>query len=551
MFINEKYSEEIEKNGYLILNLFSEQDIYSLVEISKSVKLDMGFSGLSYSLMQSDTEKKRKDSEKIRIVIQRCLKNTMENFQVFGESFIIKLANNNEEFYLHQDWNYTDEQKYAECYTLWIPLQDTTIDNGCLFVLPSSHTFFDNYRSATLHTIRIPISETPNLSGLTKPIEMKTGQALLFKQSLFHGSYPNNSESNRWCAVAIIKKKDVPLFYYQKTNENEIARYTIDTDMFVNELKHVSKGNTPTKYTEISIMQYQHPFITEESLVNKATIKIPAIIKDGVINRFFEENGYAQITGISNEILDKANLLYNEYFKDQNKSMFVSHQESGVETNIEVNARLHELFKEWLESVFMDYQFVVGNFISKSNVNSSEFNLHQDWNIVEEAEYPFIHIWIPHQDTTSENGGLKILPRSHKIINNNRSGSLGIPFIDIDSQIQPLVKNLNVQKGNCLLYSPALFHGSSPNKSSKPRIVTLLTITHKDAPLKYFHLNEKGQIEVFLIKSEDLFNNLKLLSLGKIVPYSNNICEIRENTNKISNKDITSSYLASLLKQKL
>ncbi len=272
---------------------------------------------------------------------------------------------------------------------------------------------------------------------------------------------------------------------------------------------------------------------------------IPAIVKDHNLNQYFETNGFSEFHGISSSIINACRDLFKEYFNPVENNMFVSHYESKPEINIAVSNSLQQIFQPWLEVNFVDYKFVIGHYIIKSTVNSKEFALHQDWNIVDEKKFPFIHIWIPLQETNEENGGLYVLPQSHNILGNLRSGSLKIPFVEIENGLANHIKSFQMKEGSAIGYSPALFHGSFPNKSSASRMTVLLAITHKDAPLHYYHKNNDGDLEVYSIENIDLLQNLKHLASGE-KPMGKEIIK-KETITGISNSDINGQLLLSLL----
>jgi len=78
---------------------------------------------------------------------------------------------------------------------IWIALDDATIDNGCLWVLPGSH------RRGLLHPVRAHhdhrFDHTPEAHGFEsedddgEPVELTAGNALVFNGYLLHRSLPN------------------------------------------------------------------------------------------------------------------------------------------------------------------------------------------------------------------------------------------------------------------------------------------------------------------------------------------------------------------------
>jgi phytanoyl-CoA hydroxylase len=59
--------------------------------------------------------------------------------RLYWNQAVYKFPETHKEFPWHQDNGYTpvDPEQY---YTCWVALQDATIDNGCVWVLPGSHT---------------------------------------------------------------------------------------------------------------------------------------------------------------------------------------------------------------------------------------------------------------------------------------------------------------------------------------------------------------------------------------------------------------------------
>lgn len=96
---------------------------------------------------------------------------------------------------LHQD-NFYLHVKPTSCMAAWAAIDNCTTENGCLFVVPGTHTEdvvcpdeADAKESFTTHLVRIP--------GNKKAIaaEMAPGDVLFFNGSLIHGSPPNRSKT--------------------------------------------------------------------------------------------------------------------------------------------------------------------------------------------------------------------------------------------------------------------------------------------------------------------------------------------------------------------
>lgn len=98
---------------------------------------------------------------------------------------------------LHQDQFYLKAQP-GTCMAAWLALDDCDEENGCMQVVPGSHTLpmlctvtADITTSFT--DVTVPLG--PEMSPV--PVKMKAGDVLFFNGSLIHGSYPNTS-ANRF-----------------------------------------------------------------------------------------------------------------------------------------------------------------------------------------------------------------------------------------------------------------------------------------------------------------------------------------------------------------
>jgi phytanoyl-CoA hydroxylase len=94
---------------------------------------------------------------------------------------------------LHQDQFYLKVQP-GTCMAAWMALDDCDEANGCLQVVPGSHTWdvlctqpADTRVSFTDVTVPLPEGQE------VRPAVMKAGDVLFFNGSLVHGSYPNTT----------------------------------------------------------------------------------------------------------------------------------------------------------------------------------------------------------------------------------------------------------------------------------------------------------------------------------------------------------------------
>ena len=99
----------------------------------------------------------------------------------------------------HQDSNYfgpdTAEMKMV---TVWLPFVSTTVENGCMQVIPGSNG--TGYHPAEMdEELRLlrPLKD-PTRLGDPLSVEMEAGDALMFTNLTYHRSLMNTSATTRW-----------------------------------------------------------------------------------------------------------------------------------------------------------------------------------------------------------------------------------------------------------------------------------------------------------------------------------------------------------------
>jgi phytanoyl-CoA hydroxylase len=106
----------------------------------------------------------------------------------------------------HQDSQYVDQaevgkkEKHTEhlpMVTVWIPLVEATVENGCCWVLPGSHRWglLDGARGED-HNIRM--EEDVETRGTPTPIPLTPGGALYMSNLCVHTSKMNKTKESRW-----------------------------------------------------------------------------------------------------------------------------------------------------------------------------------------------------------------------------------------------------------------------------------------------------------------------------------------------------------------
>lgn len=102
---------------------------------------------------------------------------------------------------------------FIQIVSVWIPLVDVDEVNGCLQLIPFSHTWglIPCARNAQGHLEPV---EDVEQRGNVETVSMQTGDILLFNQLTLHRSLPNRSDEVRWSIDLRYSPADQPLTYH-------------------------------------------------------------------------------------------------------------------------------------------------------------------------------------------------------------------------------------------------------------------------------------------------------------------------------------------------
>lgn len=234
--IDKKKELFLKKNGYLVIDFLDETEISLLNEkLTEFLNENPALSKELFYTSGRDTEYHRERAlrltwpiikKKIGTVIQE------EHCEAYGGSFMLKPTGEKSLLAPHQDSSLTDETKFAAFYG-WIPLQDVSVLNGCMHIIPGSHLWGNHYRS--LDVPWLFEAYTDLLYQFIVPVEMKKGQLLIFDSALVHGSYPNLSDKIRISLNLFMKNKQTDVLHFfsdSQTPKHKIECYKVSFDYF-------------------------------------------------------------------------------------------------------------------------------------------------------------------------------------------------------------------------------------------------------------------------------------------------------------------------------
>ncbi|WP_308639453.1 phytanoyl-CoA dioxygenase family protein [Paenibacillus silvisoli] len=113
------------------------------------------------------------------------------DIRLYWDQSVYKRPEAKRDFPWHQDNGYvpTDPVHYMTC---WLALDDSTIENGCIWIQPGSHHqgFVEHVKTDA--GWQCYFGEDPG-----QPVPLKKGSMVIFHSLLFHRSTPNQSNGTR------------------------------------------------------------------------------------------------------------------------------------------------------------------------------------------------------------------------------------------------------------------------------------------------------------------------------------------------------------------
>lgn len=208
---------QYESNGFIVVDsIFTQEEIRSMKAEVKAVLNREGifsrennasngvFVGLSAN---SDIFKKIAADRRIINVLRDLIG---KQIVFLSDKVVFKNAVTDFGSPWHQDWPYW---KGSHKLSVWVALDDATIKNGCLKVIPGSHR-----RGELLHrgeaidnfgfNNRMNPEDIDETTVVSLPIE--AGGAVFFQDLLLHASHPNTSGEDRWALISTYKDGTQP-----------------------------------------------------------------------------------------------------------------------------------------------------------------------------------------------------------------------------------------------------------------------------------------------------------------------------------------------------
>lgn len=270
-FINPEIQQQFEENGYIIIrNFLNPQEIKQLKELFDShYQIDGQSCGnLWNSLCDIPHERSLSLSEKILAVVKPNLEKHLKDFVSPAATFLVKNPTPQSAVTIHRDYSVQDEPNFSY-HNIWLPIVDTTPQNGQLYVLRKSHKFF-NY-PLPHYTPWSYIEHERLLVEHCDVIDAKAGDLVVYGDKVLHGSFDNLTESPRPVVHFGLLHPEARFLYHYLDNETqEVTAYDVPYQFFFEN----AWGNQDHRFPIVKKFHYDPPRLTKEEIIEWLDINV-------------------------------------------------------------------------------------------------------------------------------------------------------------------------------------------------------------------------------------------------------------------------------------
>ncbi len=224
---------QLEHDGFSTVPLLSGGEVERLAAVHAELAtgIDTPF---HTTLWSRDLECRRRAHAAMWEVCGEALERVLPGHRLCLANFAVKQPGEQGQCPLHRDWSFVDETRFTS-WGVWAPLTDVDRSNGCLAVLPGSHTLGRGVRPN--HAAGLPWHPYRSVGDLLRdkklePLPLTAGQAVVYHPGLLYGSPPNLSGLCRVAMVTMHVPADAPLMHYYRCSLNTIDAYEVDDDFY-------------------------------------------------------------------------------------------------------------------------------------------------------------------------------------------------------------------------------------------------------------------------------------------------------------------------------
>lgn len=227
-FTDPELQRRFEQDGYVVVPLL---DAHAVVELRRSFDRlghapgDPGVACHS-SFHSADREYKVRVDSDVRSVLRPALDRVLDRQRMLPCNYIVKWPGAFSGFGLHQDLSLVDERIHRSA-EVWVALDETTTENGMLWMVPGSHRWIPTIRGISAFPFPFASVSERIVRRHARPVPVAAGEAVVFNHATLHFSMPNRTSRPRLVAITDVIPEEAQHLHFFGNGEGEVDAYEI------------------------------------------------------------------------------------------------------------------------------------------------------------------------------------------------------------------------------------------------------------------------------------------------------------------------------------
>lgn len=232
-FRDAERQQALERDGFVTVPMLDHDELTALREEFRRLGAapDDGGRACHSSFHSHDTAYKLQVDHVVRSAIAPHLERLFDRQRALPCNFIVKWPGAMSGFGLHQDLSLVDERRHRSV-EVWVALDDTTAENGQLWMVPGSHTWRPTLRG--IHTFPSPFTAVAEriVARHAVPVPVPAGHAVVFTHPVLHFSMPNRSGRPRRVAITDLIPAEAQHLHYFGDGSGRVDVYEIGDEFW-------------------------------------------------------------------------------------------------------------------------------------------------------------------------------------------------------------------------------------------------------------------------------------------------------------------------------
>lgn len=204
------HEAQFERDGYVLVEGFGADAVEEAAAVFSETTGPVR-SGFHNSLRLDVTDERTRIAAFVTRRFREPIERILHGVRPLTGAFLSKGSDGDSMVSPHQDWSLVDERIYRS-FNIWMPLCETTAQNGALGIVRRSHRL-----PYTIRGTNVP-SGTELRADLLLPyvtaVPMRAGDALIYEHRMIHASSSNRSGVARTAMSVSVISHEAPALHY-------------------------------------------------------------------------------------------------------------------------------------------------------------------------------------------------------------------------------------------------------------------------------------------------------------------------------------------------